>query len=70
MVAATGHVAQLDADYASRRRGSASSTIRESVGWRLCERGAPAAAPRFDFTRALRIAERGTTATACRSCGR
>ena len=58
MVSVTGHDARLDADYAVVAR-LGMRTVRESVGWRLCERptGFRMAAARFDFSRPLRLAE-------------
>ncbi|MCE4553138.1 hypothetical protein [Pelomonas cellulosilytica] len=51
MVAATGHDQRLDADYrAARRLGL--RCVRESIGWRLCERPDGT----FDFTRVVRMA--------------
>lgn len=51
MVTATGHLHSFDADYANLARLGV-RTVRESVGWRLCERDG-----RFDFSRPLRFAE-------------
>ncbi len=51
MVRATGHDRFLDADYAAARRLGLRS-VRESVGWRLCETGAG----QWDFERARRMA--------------
>lgn len=51
MAQASGHLAQLDEDYA-RAAAHGLRTVRESIGWRLCE-------PRpgvFDLTRPLRMA--------------
>jgi hypothetical protein len=51
MVAATGHEHRLDADYrAARRLGL--SCVRESIGWRLCERPDGS----FDMSRVMRMA--------------
>jgi len=46
----TGHAAQLRGDY-RRARAAGMRTVRESVGWRVCTRGA-----RYDFSRALAMA--------------
>ena len=59
MIAASGHDAHLDADYAALA-GLDLRSVRESVGWRLCE---PASArgvqrsSRFDFLRPLRMTD-------------
>ncbi len=50
MVRASGHLAQLDADYA-RVAALGLCTVRESVGWRLSERPLGAGRSAFDFTR-------------------
>ena len=55
LVRASGHLEQLDDDY-RRLAAMGLETIRESMGWRLCEPGA-GAPTRFDFTRPLRFAE-------------
>jgi glycosyltransferase involved in cell wall biosynthesis len=51
MAAAHGHVAQCEEDYA-RAASLGIATVRESMGWRLCET-APGV---FDFERPLRMA--------------
>lgn len=51
MALAQGHLAQLDEDYA-RAAGAGLRTVRESIGWRLCE----TAPGRFDLSRPLRMA--------------
>ena len=61
MVAAAGHDARLDADYAALARLDI-RTVRESVGWRLSERPSSSRGPlarRFDFSRSLRVADAG-----------
>jgi len=53
LVGATGHDRCLDADYrAARRLGL--RCVRESIGWRLCER---AGGGEWDLSRAVRMAE-------------
>ena len=53
MVGITGHAERLDADYRDlAERGV--RTVRESIGWRLCE---PRGGGRFDFDRARRMAQ-------------
>ena len=53
MVGTTAHAERLDADYrALAERGV--RTVRESIGWRLCE---PEGCGRFDFGRACRMAQ-------------
>lgn len=51
MAHAHGHMDQLEADYA-RAAGAGLRTVRESIGWRLCET-APGV---FDLSRPLRMA--------------
>jgi beta-glucosidase/6-phospho-beta-glucosidase/beta-galactosidase len=52
MALATGHIAQLDADYALASSFGL-NTVRESIGWRLAE----PQPGHFDLTRAVRIAQ-------------
>lgn len=52
MVAVTGHADDLDGDYRRLARLGIRS-VRESLGWRLCE---PLGRGRFDFSRALEMA--------------
>lgn len=52
MAAANGHLQQLDEDYAAAA-ALGMRTVRESIGWRLCE----PEAGRFDFSRVIRVAE-------------
>jgi len=52
MALTTGHVAQLDADYALASSFGL-NTVRESIGWRLAE----PQPGHFDLTRAVRIAQ-------------
>ncbi len=51
MVAASAHDQHVAMDYA-QLRAAGLWTVRESVGWRLCEHGG-----RFDFSRAVRFAK-------------
>lgn len=51
MVQAHGHLAQLDEDYA-RAAAAGLRTVRESIGWRLCE----PRPGRFDLARPLQMA--------------
>lgn len=53
LVRATGHDRRLDADYRDARRLGL-RCVRESIGWRLCERSGGG---EWDFTRAIRMAE-------------
>jgi hypothetical protein len=55
MVRAHGHDGHFEADY-RRVAALGMRTIRESVGWRLCETGA-SGSRRFDFSRSERFAE-------------
>ncbi len=56
LVHANGHLEHLDDDY-RRIAALGLRTVRETVGWRIAEPGCGSAGHRFDFSRALRMAE-------------